>query len=190
LSNHDFGVERHSRAGGNPVLNALDSRLRENDEPLSLALTVHYWPLIRCFILLQSSFDSGFDVTGDDTGRVSAQHSRRCHRPLRGICSDQQSGGLDRKSPSKRVLNLNAVQLHGVFKIKNDDSKSTFETAKLLVLTELNNTLREDPGESVDPAPFLSEGFRHQPAATVLKFVFSGLGKPIERISNGRASSY
>jgi hypothetical protein len=40
LSNHDFGVARHSRGGGNPVFDALDSRLRGNDEPLFLALTV------------------------------------------------------------------------------------------------------------------------------------------------------
>jgi hypothetical protein len=41
LSNHDFGVARHSRGGGNPVFDALDSRMRGNDEPLFLALTVH-----------------------------------------------------------------------------------------------------------------------------------------------------
>ena len=41
LTNHDFGVARHSRAGGNPVFDALVSRLRENDEPLFLGMTVH-----------------------------------------------------------------------------------------------------------------------------------------------------
>jgi hypothetical protein len=33
-SKHDPGVDRHSRAGGNPVFASLNSRLRGNDGPL------------------------------------------------------------------------------------------------------------------------------------------------------------
>jgi hypothetical protein len=41
LSNQSFRVDRHPREGGDPVFNALDSRLRGNDKPLFLALTKH-----------------------------------------------------------------------------------------------------------------------------------------------------
>jgi hypothetical protein len=38
LSDSNFGADRHSRAGGNPVVAALVSRLRGNDKPLFFAI--------------------------------------------------------------------------------------------------------------------------------------------------------
>ena len=49
LSNRGFGVDRHSRAGGNPVFHVLDSRLRGKDKHLFLALTEHQSP-VKLFV--------------------------------------------------------------------------------------------------------------------------------------------